>query len=95
MEIHHIKQREGESTDNFVRRFEVEGRDILPRGEVASGNQEQKKSLPPWNQHEAGHKQNFKKGGFKNQHRSERRQDKFTLLSKSPKEILALEKGKF
>ncbi|GJT97556.1 reverse transcriptase domain-containing protein [Tanacetum coccineum] len=46
VKIHHIKQREGESTEDFVRR-------------------------------------------------SERRQDKFTLLSKSPKEILALEKGKF
>ncbi|GJV99212.1 hypothetical protein Tco_1554464 [Tanacetum coccineum] len=68
---------------------------VLPKGEVAAGNQERKKSLPPWKQHEARHKQNFKKGGFKNQHKSERRQDRFTLLSKSPKDILALEKGKF
>ncbi|GJY50654.1 reverse transcriptase domain-containing protein [Tanacetum coccineum] len=30
-----------------------------------------------------------------NQQRSERRRDKFTLLTKSPKEILALDKGKF
>nr|GEU38378.1 hypothetical protein [Tanacetum cinerariifolium] len=65
------------------------------RGEVAVGNQERKKSLPPFKQQEARHKQNFKKGGYKNQQRSERRQDRFTLLSKSPKEILALEKGKF
>ncbi|GKA36022.1 reverse transcriptase domain-containing protein [Tanacetum coccineum] len=137
VEIHHIKQREGESTEDFVRRFKIESRDVkgapevmrisgfmhgitnpelikrlhdkIPksvdemmrittsflRGEVAAGNQERKKSLPPWKQQEAGHKQNFKKGGFKNQHRSEQRQDRFTLLSKSPKEILALEKGKF
>ncbi|GJW14968.1 hypothetical protein Tco_0019101 [Tanacetum coccineum] len=40
------------------------------------------------------HKQNFKKGVF-NQQMSERRHDRFTFLSKSPKEILALEKGKF
>ncbi|GKC27166.1 reverse transcriptase domain-containing protein [Tanacetum coccineum] len=33
------------------------------RGDVAAGNQERKKSLPPWKQQEAGHKQNFKKGG--------------------------------
>ncbi|GJX26137.1 hypothetical protein Tco_0232433 [Tanacetum coccineum] len=65
------------------------------KGEVAAGNQEQKKSLPPWKQQEAGHKQNFKKGCFKNQQRSEWRQDRFTLLSKSPKEIMTLEKGKF
>ncbi|GKB11281.1 hypothetical protein Tco_0845204, partial [Tanacetum coccineum] len=137
VEIHHIKQREGESTEDFVRRFKVESRDVkgapeimrisgfmhgitnpelikrlhdkilksvdemmrittsFLRGEVAAGNQERKKSLLPWKQQEAGHKQNFKKGGFKNQQRSERRQDRFTLLSKCPKEILALEKGKF
>ncbi|GJW71368.1 reverse transcriptase domain-containing protein [Tanacetum coccineum] len=37
----------------------------------------------------------FKKGGFWNQQRSERKQDRFTLLIKTPKEIFALEKGKF
>ncbi|GJS48201.1 putative reverse transcriptase domain-containing protein [Tanacetum coccineum] len=31
------------------------------RGEVAAGKQEWKKSLPPWKQQEAGHKQNFQK----------------------------------
>ncbi|GKD93812.1 hypothetical protein Tco_1373649 [Tanacetum coccineum] len=67
----------------------------FPRGELAADNQEWKKSLPPWKQQEARHKKIFKKGGFKNQQRSERRQEKFTLLSKSPKEISALEKGKF
>ncbi|GJX83767.1 hypothetical protein Tco_0333248 [Tanacetum coccineum] len=36
-------------------------------GEVAASNQERKKSLPPWKHQEAGHKQNFKKGAFKNQ----------------------------
>ncbi|GJW80077.1 reverse transcriptase domain-containing protein [Tanacetum coccineum] len=35
------------------------------RGEVADGNQERKKSLPPWKQQEAGHKQNFKKEDLK------------------------------
>nr|GEX33363.1 reverse transcriptase domain-containing protein [Tanacetum cinerariifolium] len=42
-----------------------------------------------------GQKQNFKKGGFRNQQRSERKQDRFTLLTKTPREILALDKGKF
>nr|GEX58703.1 reverse transcriptase domain-containing protein [Tanacetum cinerariifolium] len=42
-----------------------------------------------------GHKQNFKKGGFQSQQRPERKQDKFTLLTKTPKEIFALDKGKF
>ncbi|GJQ95632.1 reverse transcriptase domain-containing protein [Tanacetum coccineum] len=44
---------------------------------------------------EAGQKQNFKKGGFQNQQRPKRKQDSFTLLTKTPKEILALDKGKF
>nr|GEV60044.1 reverse transcriptase domain-containing protein [Tanacetum cinerariifolium] len=35
------------------------------------------------------------KGDFRNQQRSERRRGKFALLTKSPKEILALDKGKF
>ncbi|GJX06170.1 hypothetical protein Tco_0194102 [Tanacetum coccineum] len=43
-----------------------------------------------------GHRQNFKKGGgFRSQHKTEKRPDRFTLLTKTPKEILALEKGKF
>ncbi|GJR60732.1 hypothetical protein Tco_1502894 [Tanacetum coccineum] len=66
------------------------------KGEVAASNQAQKKTLPAWKQQEAGRKQNFdKKGDFKNQKRSEQRRDKFTLLTKSPKKILALDKGKF
>ncbi|GJW88902.1 hypothetical protein Tco_0164242 [Tanacetum coccineum] len=59
------------------------------RGEVAAGNQERKKTFPSWKQQDAGHRQNFKKGGFKNQQRPEKRQDIFA------KEILALDKGKF
>ncbi|GJW83887.1 hypothetical protein Tco_0157032 [Tanacetum coccineum] len=138
VEIHHIKQREGESTEDFVQRFKSESRhvkgalecmrisgfmhginnpelikrlhDNIPksvdemmkvtttflRGEVAASNQVQKKTLPAWKQQETGRKQNFdKRGDFRNQQRSERRRDRFTLLTKSPKEILALDKGKF
>ncbi|GJS22591.1 reverse transcriptase domain-containing protein [Tanacetum coccineum] len=74
VEIHNIKQREGESTEEFVRRYKLECRD---------------------KQQEAGQKQNFKKGSFWNQERMERKQDRFTILTKIPKEILALDKGKF
>ncbi|GJZ01275.1 reverse transcriptase domain-containing protein [Tanacetum coccineum] len=108
VEIHHIKQREGESTEDFVRRFKIESRDVKGAPEVMrilgfmhgitnpeSGNQERKNTFPPWKQQDARHKQNFKKGGFKNQQRSEKRQDRFALLAKTPKEILALDKGKF
>nr|GFB69323.1 reverse transcriptase domain-containing protein [Tanacetum cinerariifolium] len=44
---------------------------------------------------EAGQKQSFKRGNFRNEQRMERKQGKFTLLTKTPKETLALENGKF
>ncbi|GKB99641.1 reverse transcriptase domain-containing protein [Tanacetum coccineum] len=137
VEIYNIKQRDGESTKEFARRYKLECRDVkgapkcmkisgfmhgitnlelikrlhdnIPKSvdeimrvtttflkeEVAASNRERKKSFPSWKQQEAGQKQNFKKGGFRNQQRSERKQDMFTLLTKTPKEILALDKGKF
>ncbi|GJR61466.1 hypothetical protein Tco_1503628 [Tanacetum coccineum] len=56
----------------------------------------QKKAPLIWKQQEVGRKQNFdRRGDFHNQQKSERRRDKFTLLTKSPKEILDLDKGKF
>nr|GEV42465.1 reverse transcriptase domain-containing protein [Tanacetum cinerariifolium] len=138
VEIHHLKQREGESTKDFVKRLKAESRHVkgapkcmrisgfmhgitnhelikrlhdnilklvdemmrvtttILRGEVAASNQARKKTLLAWKQHEAGRKQNFyKRRDFKNQQISEQRCDKFALLTKSPKEILALDKGKF
>ncbi|GJX01940.1 reverse transcriptase domain-containing protein, partial [Tanacetum coccineum] len=137
VEIHNIKQRDGESTEEFVRRYKLECRDVkgapecmkisgfmhgitnpelikrlhdkIPksvdemmrvtttflRGEVTASNRERKKSFPSWKQQEVRQKQNFKKGSFRNQQRSERKHDRFTLLTKRPKEILSLDKGKF
>ncbi|GKB53978.1 hypothetical protein Tco_0904731 [Tanacetum coccineum] len=65
------------------------------KGEVAASNHERKKSFPPWKQQEGNQKKIFKKGGFRNQQRLERKQDRFTLLTKTPKEIFALDKVKF
>ncbi|GKE15587.1 hypothetical protein Tco_1423164 [Tanacetum coccineum] len=65
------------------------------RGEVAASNRERKKSFRSWKQQEAGQKKSFKKGSFRSQQRTEQKQDRFTLLTKTPKEILALDKGKF
>ncbi|GKB22088.1 hypothetical protein Tco_0856011 [Tanacetum coccineum] len=62
--------------------------------EVAASNQVRKKTLSALKQQEAGRKQNFDRMiDFRNQYRSEWRRDKFTHLTKSPKEILALDKG--
>ncbi|GKB47024.1 reverse transcriptase domain-containing protein [Tanacetum coccineum] len=137
VEIYNIRQRDGESTKEFVRRYKLECRDVkgapeckkisgfmygitnpelikrihdeIPKsvdemirvtttflqGEVSASNRERKKSFPSWKQQEANQKQNFKKGGFRNQQRAERKQDRFALLTKTPKEIFALDKGKF
>nr|GEW46549.1 reverse transcriptase domain-containing protein [Tanacetum cinerariifolium] len=66
------------------------------RGEVATANQSNKNVPPAWKHHEAGHRTNFdKRLDFKSQHKSSRRQDRFTPLTKTPKEILAMDIVKF
>ncbi|GJZ98362.1 reverse transcriptase domain-containing protein [Tanacetum coccineum] len=132
VEIHHIKQRNGESTEDFMERYKAEILDVegapecmkifgfihgithpepikclyekIPRsmdemyrvttsflqGEVAAFSHSQKKAPAPWKQPEGGNKPNFKKG-FKNKQRSDRKPDRFSLLTKTPKEIFALE----
>ncbi|GJZ67691.1 hypothetical protein Tco_0630931 [Tanacetum coccineum] len=130
VEIHNIRQRDRESTEEFVRRYKLECGDVkgapecmkisgfmhgitnpelikrlhdkIPksvdemkrvtiaflRGEVAASIRERKKSFPSWKQQEANQNQNFNKGGFWNQQRSERKQDRFALLTKLPKKFL-------
>ncbi|GJX97806.1 reverse transcriptase domain-containing protein [Tanacetum coccineum] len=66
------------------------------QGQEAASNKERKKVPQAWRHQEGGHRQKIKKGGgFHSQHKTEKRPDRFTLLTKTPKEILALEKGKF
>ncbi|GJX84716.1 hypothetical protein Tco_0335490 [Tanacetum coccineum] len=69
VEIHHIKQRDGESMKDFVERYKIEIKDVegAPEWEVASSSHGRKKSLLPWKKRDAGDKQNFKKRGL--QHR--------------------------
>nr|GEW04208.1 zinc finger, CCHC-type [Tanacetum cinerariifolium] len=45
---------------------------LAAAGEVVASNHERKKSFPSWKQQEAGQKQNFKKGSFRNQQMTER-----------------------
>ncbi|GKA77401.1 reverse transcriptase domain-containing protein [Tanacetum coccineum] len=105
VEIHHIKQRDGESTEDFMERYKAEILDVegapecmkisgFMHGEVVAFSHSRKKAPAPWKQPEGGNKPNFKKG-FKNKQRSDRKPDRFSLLTKTPKEIFALEKGKF
>ncbi|GJX20663.1 hypothetical protein Tco_0223340 [Tanacetum coccineum] len=136
VEIHHIKQRDGDSTEDFMEIYkekvlDVEGApecmkisgllhgithlELIKRlyekipwsmdemyrvttsflqGEVVAFSHGRKKAPASWKQPEGGNKPNFKKG-FKNKHRPERKPDMFSLLTKTSKEIFALEKGKF
>ncbi|GJS16791.1 reverse transcriptase domain-containing protein [Tanacetum coccineum] len=136
VEIHHIKQKDGESTEDFMERYKAEVLDVegapecmrisgfmhgithpglikrlyerIPRsvdemyrmttsflqGEVAALSHSRKKASSPWKPSEGGDKPTFKKS-FKNKQRPDRKPDRFSLLTKTPKEIFALEKGKF
>ncbi|GKC49911.1 reverse transcriptase domain-containing protein [Tanacetum coccineum] len=137
IEIHHIKQREGGSTETFMERFKVESmhvngalecmrisgfmhgitnpdlikrlNDNIPKSVdemisvktaflwgVVVANQSRKKVPQAWKHHEASHKPSFdKKLDFKNWYKSSKRQDRFIPLTKTPKEILAMETVKF
>ncbi|GKA01355.1 reverse transcriptase domain-containing protein [Tanacetum coccineum] len=94
--LHNIKQRNGESTKDFVQRRDDATSHIFPsrvRGGFKSGKEKGPSGLEtPGRGSQAGFQ---KRGGFRSQHMQERRPDRFTLLTKTPKEILALEKGKF
>ncbi|GJT25272.1 reverse transcriptase domain-containing protein [Tanacetum coccineum] len=91
MEIHHIKQRDGESTEDFIERYKAEVLDVKAALECMkiSGFM-----------HGITHPKLIKYL-YKKIPRSmdeiglDRKPDRFSLLTKTPKEIFALEKGKF
>nr|GEZ15249.1 hypothetical protein [Tanacetum cinerariifolium] len=111
VEIHHIKQRERESTEDFMQRFKNESRHVKGASECMriSGfiheitNPELIKRLHDNISKSVDEMMRvttaFLRGEVAlitmNQQRSEWRRDKFTLLTKSPREVLALDKGKF
>ncbi|GJU34533.1 hypothetical protein Tco_1182887 [Tanacetum coccineum] len=111
IELHNIKQRGGESTEDFVRRYKLESKDVIGALErmrisgfvhgitnpelIKRSHDKIPKTVDEMMRQEGNQNQNFKKGGFRNQQRPKRKQDRFTLLTKTPKEIFALEKGKF
>ncbi|GKB92257.1 reverse transcriptase domain-containing protein [Tanacetum coccineum] len=110
VEIHHIKQRDGESTEDFMERYkakilDVEGApECMKISEFMHGithpelikrlYEKIPRSMDEMYRPEGGNKPNFKKG-FKNKQRSDQKPDRFSLLTKTPKEIFALKKGKF
>ncbi|GJR98792.1 reverse transcriptase domain-containing protein [Tanacetum coccineum] len=101
VEIHHIKQRDGESTEDFMERYMTEVLDVEGAPECmiiswgsCSIQSRPEKSIFIMETVRGGNKPNFKKS-FKNKQRPDHKQDRFSLLTKTPKEIFALEKGKF
>nr|GEV84940.1 hypothetical protein [Tanacetum cinerariifolium] len=110
VEIHNVKQRNAESTKEFVRRYKLECRDIkgalecmkifrfmheITNPELIKRLHDKIPKSVDEMMSETRQKQNFKRGNFHNEQRMERKQDRFTLLTKTPREILALDKGKF
>nr|GEU39154.1 reverse transcriptase domain-containing protein [Tanacetum cinerariifolium] len=105
VEIHNIKQRDGDSIKEFVRRYKLECRVIkgalecmkISRFMHGITNPELIKRLhdkiPKSMDEMMRVTTTFLRG--ENEERTEQKQDRFTLLTKTPKEILALDKGKF
>ncbi|GJS77487.1 hypothetical protein Tco_0727368 [Tanacetum coccineum] len=87
------RQESSRYTENHSESEDSEGGDWKSKSRRQKSSVEDDDLSQPW---EGGHRQNFKKGGgFRSQHKQEKRPDRFTLLTKTPREILALEKGKF
>ncbi|GJW10972.1 reverse transcriptase domain-containing protein [Tanacetum coccineum] len=94
VEIHHIKQRDGESTEDFMKRYKVEVLDVegaskcMKISEFMNGitHPELIKRL---------YEKILRSMDEMYRQRSDRKPDRFSLLTKTPKEIFALEKGKF
>ncbi|GKA23906.1 reverse transcriptase domain-containing protein [Tanacetum coccineum] len=102
VESHHIKQREGESTEDSVQRFKAKSRHVKGAPECMRifgfmhgiANPELIKRLQD-NIPKSVDEMMLVTTAFLKGERSEWRRDKFTLLTKSPKEILALDKENF
>nr|GFB75772.1 reverse transcriptase domain-containing protein [Tanacetum cinerariifolium] len=135
VEIHNIKQRDGETLEDFMERFKIETghmkgapecmrisgfmhginnpeltkrlNEHVPRtmdemmiatidfirGEVAAANK--KKGHMPWKPQDQSKKHTDKRHDFRGHSRDGRRANRFTPLTRTPKEILAAEANKF
>nr|GEV62521.1 hypothetical protein [Tanacetum cinerariifolium] len=110
VEIHNIKQKDGETIEDFMKRFKVEtGRIREPlntmeeimitttafiRGKVVAASK--KKGRTSWRTQDQSKRHTLEKGSdFRGQPRKGRGSSRFTPLTRTPKEILATEAGKF
>nr|GFA42752.1 reverse transcriptase domain-containing protein [Tanacetum cinerariifolium] len=110
VEIHNVKQRDGETIEDFMERFKAEtGRmkELLStmeemmititafmRGEAAAASK--KKGHVSWKaQHQPKRQNSDKRSDFRGHSRDGRGSNRFTPLTRTPKEILAAEASKF
>ncbi|GJW52744.1 putative reverse transcriptase domain-containing protein [Tanacetum coccineum] len=90
--LHNIKQRDGESTEDFIQRWPH----LFFKGKRRPQTKKGKKSLRHGDTRKGVIGRISKKGEASATNISKKkRSDRFTLLTKTLKEILALEKGKF
>ncbi|GJZ45269.1 reverse transcriptase domain-containing protein [Tanacetum coccineum] len=103
-EIHNIKQRDGETIEEFMECFKFETGRILEemmtatttfiRGEAAAASR--KKVYTPWkSQDQSKRHTSVPRPDFRSQPKDGRGSSKFTPLTRTPKDIFAAESGKF
>nr|GEV03288.1 hypothetical protein [Tanacetum cinerariifolium] len=99
VEIHNIKQKEGETIEDFMERFKTVEEMMIATAafiRIETDVASKKKVHTPWKSQDHSQRQNSKrKSDFKNQPRDGRGSNKFTPLTRTPKEIFAAESGKF
>ncbi|GJX11791.1 reverse transcriptase domain-containing protein [Tanacetum coccineum] len=107
VEIHNIKQRDGETIEEFMERFKRLNEHVpktmeemmitttaFIRGEAAAAGKK-KGHTSWWTQDQSKRHGSKWRSDFRGQPRDGRGSSKFTPLSRTPKEILATEAGKF
>nr|GEW81172.1 reverse transcriptase domain-containing protein [Tanacetum cinerariifolium] len=110
VEIHNIKQKDGETIEDFMERFKVKTGRMKGAPEYNGRNDDnhhclhirrscccqQKKGHALWKAHDQSKRQNSdKKSDFRSHSREGRGSNRFTPLTRTPKEILVAEAGKF
>nr|GEV08465.1 hypothetical protein [Tanacetum cinerariifolium] len=94
VEIHNIKQKDGETIEDFMERFKVETWRM--KGAPESTAASKKKGHASWKAQDQSKRQNSdKRSDFRGHSREERGSNRFTPLTRTPKEILTAKAGKF
>nr|GEZ71564.1 reverse transcriptase domain-containing protein [Tanacetum cinerariifolium] len=96
VEIHNIKQKDGETIEDFMERFKVETGYMkgAPEWEAAAANKKKGHTLRR-TQDQSKRQTSEKRTDFRGHPREGRGSSRFTPLTRTPKEILAAKAGKF